>query len=263
MINKALTIAGSDSGGGAGIQADLKTFSALGIHGASVITAVTAQNTLGVSGIFDLPAEFVALQIDAVLTDIGADAAKTGMLSNPKIIEIVSQKVEEYGLKRLVIDPVMVSSSAHRLITTESQEVLIKRLLPLGYLVTPNLDEAIVIARFEVKTVQDMERAAEKIKRLGVANVLVKGGHLIGDAVDILFDGREFSYYRSERLPIENTHGTGCTLSAAITAFLAKGNDLKSAVKAAKDYTTNALRYAYRVGNGSIPLNHFYQIREN
>ena len=258
MIKKALTIAGSDSGGGAGIQADLKTFAALGVYGVSVITAVTAQNTVGIAGIFDLPGEFVALQMDSVLTDIGADAAKTGMLSNPKIIEIVSRKVEEYELKRLVIDPVMISSSGHRLITAESQDVLIKRLLPLGYLVTPNLDEASVIANFDVKTVQDMEGAAEKIKTLGVANVLVKGGHLSGDAVDVLFDGSEFTCYRSERLPVPHTHGTGCTFSAAITAFLAQGRDLKSAVKAAKDYTTNALRYAYSVGNGRMPLNHFY-----
>jgi len=259
MIKKALTIAGSDSGGGAGIQADLKTFAALGVYGTSVITAVTAQNTLGVSGIFDLPDKFVALQMDSILTDIGADAVKTGMLSNPKIIEIVSQKVEEYGLKRLVIDPVMVSSSAHRLITAESQDVLIRRLLPLGHLVTPNLDEAGVIASFEVKTMKDMKRAAEKIRTLGVANVLVKGGHLSGDAVDILFDGSEFTCYKSERLSIPKTHGTGCTFSAAITAFLAKGIDLISAVKSAKDYTTNALRYAYRVGNGRVPLNHFYR----
>jgi len=258
MIKKALTIAGSDSGGGAGIQADLKTFAALGIYGTSVITSVTAQNTLGVYGIFDLPAESVALQIDSVLTDIGADAAKTGMLSNPKIIEVVCQKVEEYNLNRLVIDPVMVSTSGHRLITAESQDVLIKKLLPLAYLVTPNVDEAGVIAKFEVKTMQDMKRAAKKITILGVANVLVKGGHLSGDAVDVLFDGSEFTCYRSERLPIKNTHGTGCTFSAAITAFLAKGNDLTSAVKAAKDYTTNALRYAYSVGSGGTPLNHFY-----
>jgi len=258
MIKKALTIAGSDSGGGAGIQADLKTFAALGIYGTSVVTSVTAQNTLGVSGIFDQPAESVALQIDAVLTDIGADAAKTGMLSNFKIIEVVCQKVEEYKLNKLVVDPVMVSTSGRRLITAESQDVLIKKLLPLAYLVTPNVDEAKVIARFEVKTMQDMERAAKKITTLGITNVLVKGGHLSGDAVDVLFDGSEFTYYRSERLPITNTHGTGCTFSAAITAFLAKGNDLKSAVKAAKDYTTNALRYAYDVGGGGVPLNHFY-----
>ena len=258
MMKKTLTIAGSDSGGGAGIQADLKTFAAFGVYGTSVITAVTAQNTLGVQGIYELPPEFVALQIDSVLTDIGADAVKTGMLPNSEIIEAVCEKIKQYRVEKLVVDPVMIATSGHRLINPEAQTILIGKLIQLAYLVTPNLSEAEVISGVKIETIEDMEAAAQKIKHKGAANVLVKGGHLCGDAVDVLFDGEKFTHYRSERLKSRNTHGTGCTFSAAITAELAKGNELKSAVKAAKKYITDAIRYSYRIGKGSGPVNHFY-----
>ncbi|MFQ6040804.1 MAG: bifunctional hydroxymethylpyrimidine kinase/phosphomethylpyrimidine kinase [Candidatus Poribacteria bacterium] len=256
-MKKALTIAGSDSGGGAGIQADLKTFAALGVYGTSVITAVTAQNTVGVQGVYDLPAEFVALQIDSILTDIGADAVKTGMLHDSQIIEVVCEKIKAYNLSKVVIDPVMISTSGHHLIKAEAENILMEKLIPLAYLVTPNLREAGVIAEMEIETTRDMELAAQKIKDKGAANVIVKGGHLSGDAIDVLFDGKAFIYYGSERLQTGNTHGTGCAFSAAITAELAKGNDLQSAVKSAKDYITNAIRYSYNIGSGRGPVNHF------
>ena len=257
MIKKALTIAGSDSGGGAGIQADLKTFAALGVYGTSVITAVTAQNTVGVQGVFDLPSEFVALQIDSVLTDIGADAVKTGMLPNSQIIEVVCEKINAYRLSKFVIDPVMISTSGHHLISAKAFKILVDKLIPLAYLVTPNISEAEVIAEMKIENARDMELAAQKIRDKGATNVIVKGGHLSGDAIDVLFDGRAFIYYGSERLQTKNTHGTGCTFSAAITAELAKGNDLQSAVKIAKDYVTNAIRYSYDIGTGRGPVNHF------
>ncbi len=280
MIKKALTIAGSDSGGGAGIQADLKTFAAFGVYGTSVITAVTAQNTLGVQGVYDLPSEFVALQLDSVLSDIGADAVKTGMLSNAQIIEVVCDKVKEYGFsfaidlgrrktkRKLVVDPVMISTSGHRLISPEAERTLIEQLIPLAYLVTPNLSEAAVIADMSaeisvtdspaIEILRDMESAARVITDMGADNVLIKGGHLRGDAVDVLFDGKNFTCYSSERVKTRNTHGTGCTFSAAITAELAKGSDLNAAVQKAKDYITDALRYSYSVGAGHGSVNHFY-----
>jgi hydroxymethylpyrimidine/phosphomethylpyrimidine kinase len=257
MIKKALTIAGSDSGGGAGIQADLKTFAAFGVYGTSVITAVTAQNTVGVQGVYELPPEFVALQIDSVLTDIGTDAVKTGMLPNSQIIEVVCEKIKAYRLSKFVIDPVMISTSGYRFISNEAFRTLVEKLIPLAYLVTPNLSEAEVIAEIKIETTRDMELAAQKIKDKGATNVIVKGGHLSGDAIDVLFDGRAFIYYGSERLQTKNIHGTGCTFSAAITAELAKGNDLQSAVKIAKDYITNAIRYSYNIGSGRGPVNHF------
>ncbi|MBM3236802.1 bifunctional hydroxymethylpyrimidine kinase/phosphomethylpyrimidine kinase [Candidatus Poribacteria bacterium] len=258
MIKKALTIAGSDSGGGAGIQADLKTFAAFGVYGTSVITSVTAQNTMGVRGVYDLPSEFVALQIDSILTDIGADAVKTGMLPNSQIIELVCEKIKVYHLSKLVVDPVMISTSGHRFISAEAVRILIEKLIPLAYIVTPNLSEAEMIAEIKIATTRDMELAAQKIKDKGATNVVVKGGHLSGDAIDVLFDGRAFFYYGSERVQTKNTHGTGCTFSAAITAELAKGNDLQAAVKIAKDYITNAIRYSYNIGSGHGPVNHFH-----
>jgi hydroxymethylpyrimidine/phosphomethylpyrimidine kinase len=257
IIKKALTIAGSDSSGGAGVQADLKTFAALGVYGTSVITAVTAQNTVGVQGVYDLPSEFIALQLDSILADIGADAVKTGVLPNSQIIEVVCEKIKAYHLSKLVVDPVMISTSGHRFISAEAVRILIEKLIPFAYLVTPNLNEAEMIAEIKIETTRDMELAAQKIRDKGAANVVVKGGHLSGDAIDVLFDGRTFFYYGSERLQTKNTHGTGCTFSAAITAELAKGNDLQSAVKIAKDYITNAIRYSYDIGSGRGPVNHF------
>jgi len=256
-IKKALTIAGSDSGAGAGIQADLKTFAALGVYGTSAITAITAQNTVGVQGVHNLPAEFIALQIDSVLSDIGADAIKTGMLPNGQIIEVVCDKIQLYRFSKVVIDPVMIATSGHHLISDEAIRVLTDKLIPLAYVITPNINEAEVITGIKIQNTQDMELAARRIKAKGADNVVVKGGHLSGDAIDVLFAGGEFIYYGSERLQTKHIHGTGCTFSAAITAELAKGSDLRSAVTVAKNYITNAIRYSYNIGNGHGPVNHF------
>ncbi|WP_258359355.1 bifunctional hydroxymethylpyrimidine kinase/phosphomethylpyrimidine kinase [Moorella sulfitireducens (nom. illeg.)] len=253
---KALTIAGSDSGGGAGIQADLKTFAALKVYGASVITSVTAQNTLGVQGTFDLPPGFVGLQIDAVLKDIGADAVKTGMLANAGIIEMVATKVQEYGVKNLVIDPVMVAKSGDLLLAREARRVLQEKLFPLALIITPNLEEAGVLTGREIGSEEDMEAAARELHEQGVPYVLVKGGHLAGAATDILFDGREIRRFSAPRLDNRHTHGTGCTLSAAITAFLARGLTVPAAVAAAKEYIQAAISQARGVGQGCGPVHH-------
>ena len=255
-IRKALTIAGSDSGGGAGIEADIKTFQAFGIYSMAAITSVTAQNTVGVQGIFDLPPEFVGKQIDSVVEDIGVDAAKTGMLSNSDIIKVVSERISHYEIK-VVVDPVMVAKSGDLLLKEEARDALINELLPLAFVVTPNLSEAEVIAGFSVKSIDDMKRAAEEILSLGPENVLVKGGHLEGAAVDILFDGHSFSQFSSERIETKNTHGTGCTYSAAIASGIAKGKSLKLAISEAKSFVTEAIRHSLDIGRGKGPLNHF------
>jgi len=255
-IRKALTIAGSDSGGGAGIEADIKTFQAFGVYGMAAITSVTAQNTVGVQGIYDLPAEFVGMQIDSVVGDIGVDAAKTGMLSNSDIIRVVSERISRYGMK-VVVDPVMIAKSGDPLLREEARDALVGELLPLAFLVTPNLSEAEAIAGLRISSVDDMRRAAEAIRSLGPRNVLIKGGHLEGDAVDVLYDGRDFSEYRAERIATENTHGTGCTYSAAITAGIAKGKPLEVAVSEAKSFVTEAIRHSLNIGRGRGPLNHF------
>ncbi|PRR70169.1 Hydroxymethylpyrimidine/phosphomethylpyrimidine kinase [Moorella humiferrea] len=253
---KALTIAGSDSGGGAGIQADLKTFAALKVYGTCAITAVTAQNTVGVEGIFELPAEFVGRQIDAVLKDIGADAAKTGMLSSVAIIEVVAAKVQEYGVKKLVVDPVMVAKSGDYLLAKEARRVLKEKLLPLALVITPNLDEAGTLTGRNIDSEEGMVEAAKALHDLGVPYVLVKGGHLSGAATDILYDGREIRRFTAPRLDNRHTHGTGCTLSAAITAFLARGLAVAEAVAAAKEYIQLAIGRALGVGRGCGPVHH-------
>lgn len=253
----ALTIAGSDSGGGAGIQADLKTFSALGVFGTSAITSLTAQNTIGVEGIFDISPDFVGLQIDAVAKDIGVDAAKTGMLSSSKIVIKVSEKIKEHKIKKLVVDPVMVAKSGDHLLRTEAKEALITKLLPLAYVITPNTEEAKVLTGINIKSIQDMKRAARKIVDWGIKNVVIKGGHLTGNALDLFYNGKEFIEYSSERIKTKNTHGTGCTFSAAIAAELAKGNNLKDAIRTAKDYITTAIRYSLDIGKGHGPTHHF------
>ncbi|HUU49974.1 MAG TPA: bifunctional hydroxymethylpyrimidine kinase/phosphomethylpyrimidine kinase [Nitrospinota bacterium] len=256
----ALTIAGSDSGGGAGIQADLKTFSALGVFGTSAITSLTAQNTIGVEGIFDISPDFVGLQIDAVAKDIGVDAAKTGMLSSSEIVIKVSEKIKEHKIKKLVVDPVMVAKSGDHLLRTEAKEALITKLLPLAYVITPNTEEAKVLTGINIKSIQDMKRAARKIVDWGIKNVVIKGGHLTGNALDLFYNGKEFIEYSSERIKTKNTHGTGCTFSAAITAELAKGNNLKDAIRTAKDYITTAIRYSLDIGKGHGPTHHFSNI---
>lgn len=255
-VVKALTIAGSDSGGGAGIQADLKTFMALGVYGTSVLTAVTAQNTLGVQAVVELPPAFVAQQFDSVLSDIGAHAAKTGMLSSIPLVRLVSQKIQEYKLHQLVVDPVMVAKGGHPLLQTEAQKVLAEVLLPLALVVTPNLYEAGLLAGMEVTNRSDMEEAARRIKALGPAYVVVKGGHLEHEACDLLFDGKGFRTYVSPKLDTICTHGAGCTFSAAIAASLAKGQEVAEAVTAAKTFVTRAIATGVPIGRGHAPLNH-------
>lgn len=257
---KAMTIAGSDSGGGAGIQADLKTFSALGVYGSSAITALTAQNTLGVAGIHEVPAEFVAAQIDAILDDVGADAAKTGMLSSSAIIAAVADRLRAHHFERLVVDPVMVAKSGDALLRPEAVAALKSDLLPLAHVVTPNLPEAEVLVGRALTTEEAVREAAREIHAMGPAHVLVKGGHRAGDAVDLLFDGREFREYRSERVDTPHTHGTGCTFSAAIAAGLARGLAAPEAIAQAKEYLTGAIRRAEPIGKGRSPVHHFYRI---
>ena len=257
-VKKVLTIAGSDSGGGAGIQADLKTFAALGVYGTCAITAVTAQNTRGVWGIHPLPADFVGLQIDAVAADIGADAVKTGMLFNAEIIAVVAAKLKEHKLPHLVVDPVMVAGSGERLLQEEAIASLVELLIPLAEVTTPNLEEARILSGLVVESVEDMKKAAKAIHKLGARYVVVKGGHLEGraESVDVLFDGEDFWEFASPRVEAA-VHGAGCTFASAIAAELAKGRGAPEAVRAAKDYTTMALRRALHIGKGRLPLSHF------
>ena len=255
-LARALTIAGSDSGGGAGIQADLKTFAAYGVYGASVITSVTAQNTVGVAGAHHLPPEFVAQQLEAVLADIPFDAAKTGMLPNPEITEVVASKLREYGVENLVVDPVMISTSGHRLMEESGVKVVKEALFPLAKVATPNLREAEVLSGIRVTSIEEMKDAARRIRDLGPRFVLVKGGHLIGNATDILYDGEAFHQFSAARVKARPLHGTGCTLSAAIAAGLALGRPVWEAVRIAKDYISEAIGRSMRVGKGFEVLDH-------
>jgi hydroxymethylpyrimidine/phosphomethylpyrimidine kinase len=256
-VPKALTIAGSDSGGGAGIQADLKTFSAFRVFGMSVITAVTAQNSLGVQGVFNLPPEFVSRQIDSVLSDFGADAIKIGMLSTAPIIAAVAERLRAHAREKVVVDPVMIAKSGDALLQPDARAALIKELLPLALVVTPNLHEAEALAGIPVATERDMEEAARRILALGPRSVLVKGGHLRDSATDILWNGRDVARFAAPRLPSSSTHGTGCTLSSAIAAGLARGHALKDAVSEAKAYVTEAIREGFQPGGGVGVLRHF------
>jgi hydroxymethylpyrimidine/phosphomethylpyrimidine kinase len=263
--NTALTIAGSDSGGGAGIQADLKTFEARGVFAASALTAITAQNTVGVDGVIELPPEFVARQIDAVLGDIGADAVKTGMLASAPIIEAVVDRLVHHGVRTLVVDPVMVAKSGDALLAPEARQALVERLLPLALVVTPNLHEAGVLVGSPVRTMDDMLRAARSIHSMGAANVVVKGGHLedVEESVDILFTGEDYREFRAPRIDTPNTHGTGCTFASCIAAELAKGADVPAAVGVAKEYLTGAIRAGadMGIGAGHGPVDHFWEWR--
>ncbi len=258
-IPRALTIAGSDSGGGAGIQADLKTFTAFRVYGSSVLTAITAQNSVGVQGIQNLPPEFVARQIDSVLGDIGADAVKTGMLSTAAIIRAVAARLREHRVERLVVDPVMIAKSGDPLLEPDAREALLREVLPLALVVTPNLHEAAALAGVPVGNPEEMEDAARRIHRLGPRYVLVKGGHLKGEALDLLFDGRAVTPFRAERVPTPHTHGTGCTYSAAIAAGLARGAAVAEAVGEAKRYVTRAIREGFALGRGVGSLRHFLE----
>ncbi|MBN2437539.1 MAG: bifunctional hydroxymethylpyrimidine kinase/phosphomethylpyrimidine kinase [Deltaproteobacteria bacterium] len=253
---RILTIAGSDSGGGAGIQADLKTITVLGGFGMSVITALTAQNTLGVHGIHDVPPAFVAAQFDAVATDIGIDAAKTGMLATSEVLRVVAGKIRQYGIEKLVVDPVMVAKGGMPLIREEAKKTLITELVSLAFVLTPNIPEAEVLSGMRISTLPHMKKAARIIRDLGARHVVVKGGHLSGDAVDLLFDGREFKTFSAPRITTADTHGTGCTYSAAIATCLGRGMDVPRAVGEAKRYITEAIRNAWRVGGGHGPTNH-------
>lgn len=258
-IAKALTIAGSDSGGGAGVQADVKTFSAFRVFGMSAITAVTAQNSVGVQGVESLPPEFVARQLESVLSDFGADAAKTGMLFTGPIISAVAAALKKYRTEQLVVDPVMTSDSGDPLLRPDARETLIRELFPLALLVTPNLDEASDLAGLPVTSREGMEEAARAIHRLGPRHVLVKGGHLKGEAVDLLFDGRTFTPFSASRIESANFHGTGCAFSAAITAGLAKSVALPLAIAGAKAYVTAAIRESFAAGRGRRVLRHFIE----
>jgi hydroxymethylpyrimidine kinase/phosphomethylpyrimidine kinase/thiamine-phosphate diphosphorylase len=258
-----LTVAGSDSGGGAGIQADIKTITLLGGYASSVITALTAQNTLGVNAIQGIPASFVAEQLDAVLGDIPVDVVKTGMLFSGEIIETIADKLVAYGKRILVLDPVMVAKGGSRLIGEDALRILIGRLLPLAYLATPNIPEAEALTGIEIKDEASMVDAARALHHLGARNVLIKGGHLDADyAPDILFDGRDIRRYSTRRIDSANTHGTGCSFASAIAAFLAQGEPLPSAVAKAKKFITAAISHAMPLGMGHGPINHFLAARE-
>lgn len=259
----ALTIAGSDSSGGAGIQADIKTMMAHGVYAMSAITALTAQNTTGVSDILDVPPDFLAKQLDAVFVDIPPDAVKIGMMSSAALIEVAADKLTEYGADNIVVDPVMAATSGARLISEDAIQVLKERLLPLATVITPNIPEAEVLSEFPVKTPEDMIAAAEKIhERYGCA-VLCKGGHSLNDANDLLCTENGIQWFKGRRINTGDTHGTGCTLSSAIASNLAKGDVLALAVEKAKEYISGALDTHMSLGKGSGPLDHAYRFREN
>lgn len=254
---RVLTIAGSDSGGGAGIEADLKTIAALECYGMAAITAITAQNTVGVFGIHDIPPEMVARQIDVVLDDIGADAAKTGMLSSPEIIDAVAGSLRRHPIGKLVVDPVMVAKSGDALLRSEAQQALREQLLPLAYIVTPNIPEAEALSGVRIDSEADVRSAADKILALGPRYVLVKGGHLEGgDSTDYLCSSGETEVFSAPRIDSRNTHGTGCTLSSAMACYLAMGRTARDAAALAKEYITGAIRHGLPLGSGHGPLNH-------
>jgi hydroxymethylpyrimidine/phosphomethylpyrimidine kinase len=257
QLPRSLTIAGSDSGAGAGIQADLKTFAALGVYGLSALTAVTVQNTEGVRAAVDIPLDIITGQIDAVLEDIGADTAKTGMLSSAEIIEVVAERARAWKL-RLVVDPVMVAKGGAPLLRPEAVATLREQLLPLAEVVTPNLPEAEVLVGTSLQTTKEMEDAARAIHQLGPRHVVIKGGHRTAEPIDVYFDGEQVVQLRGERIHTEHTHGTGCSFSAAIAAFMARGWSVDEAVARAKRYVAGAIRNAPGIGHGHGPIDHFW-----
>jgi hydroxymethylpyrimidine kinase/phosphomethylpyrimidine kinase len=255
---KVLIIAGSDSGGGAGIQADLKTLTALGAFGTCVITAITAQNTLGVQNTYEIPAQIVAQQTDSIMADIGTDALKTGMLCNADIVRVVSSKIKQYEIANVVVDPVMVAKGGVQLLSLDGVNALISDLIPISFLITPNIFEAERLSGLTIRSLSDMEESAKLIHKLGAENVLIKGGHLVvGEDVvtDVLYDGKTFECFSSERIKTQNTHGIGCTYASAIATGLAKGKGLREAIKDARSFITNALRTSYNPGKGHGTLN--------
>lgn len=251
-----LTIAGSDSSGGAGIQADIKTMLANGVYAMSAITALTAQNTTGVAGIYEVPGEFLRQQLDCVFTDIYPDAVKVGMVSDASLIEVIADVLTEYQAERIVVDPVMVSTSGARLLKEDALQILLERLLPLASVVTPNVPEAELLAEMTIHTAEEMEQAAECIGTRYRCNVLLKGGHAVQDANDYLWQPEKARWFYAERIDNPNTHGTGCTLSSAIASRLAQGDSIEQAVEAAKAYLNSALGAMLNLGKGSGPLDH-------
>lgn len=259
-MKSALTIAGSDCSGGAGVQADIKTMTANGIYAMSVLTALTAQNTTGVYGIMEVSSEFVSRQLDCVFTDIFPDAVKIGMVLNTSLIETIATKLEEYEAKNIVLDPVMVSTSGSNLMETEAKESLIKRLIPMAAMITPNISEAEVLSGIKITSSNDMIEAAKKIAEKYSGAILIKGGHRTKDANDLLFKNGEITWFEGERINNSNTHGTGCTLSSAIACGLAKGYSFDESVRIAKAYISEALQSGLNLGKGSGPLNHCVHI---
>ena len=262
-MNTALTIAGSDSSGGAGIQADLKTMTANGVYGMSAITALTAQNTTGVTGIMDVTPEFLEKQIDAVFSDIFPDAVKTGMVSSSELIHVIADKLKKYNASNIVVDPVMVATSGAKLISDDAIETLKECLLPLATVITPNIPEAEVLSGMTIESEEDMEKAAKMIFENYGCAVLCKGGHQVNDANDLLYSSKGPVWFKGKRIDNPNTHGTGCTLSSAIASNLAKGESLENSVKAAKDYISGALEAMLNLGKGSGPLAHNYMLISN
>ena len=260
MMKHVLSIAGTDPSGGAGAAADCKTFCAHGCFALNVITAVISQNTQGVRDYMDVPPALIASQIDAVFEDISVDAVKIGMVSVPETIRAIVGKLEQYKPPVVVIDPVMVATSGHRLLAPKAEAILKELLLPWATVLTPNIPEAEVLAEMKIKSFADMERAAEKIVALGPRAVLVKGGHRTEDATDILYDGKRFHYYKGRHIESTSTHGTGCSLSSAVAADLANGMTLADAVKEAKQYVFDGIAHAEPIGKGHGPIHHFYEL---
>ena len=259
MLKQVLTIAGSDSGGGAGIQADLKAMSANGTYAMSVITSITAQNTTGVTAIHDLPESIVEAQIDAIFADFDVAAVKTGMLSSAALASLVSRKLQQYHVPWIVVDPVMVSKSGHDLLQADAMDALKQALIPLASVITPNIHEAERLTGLTIRSLAEARQAAKALHQLGCQHVLIKGGHLLEQpATDLLYDGRFFRMYKGEWIDTPHTHGTGCTFASALSAHLALGKPLPDAVDAAKQYVTAAIRHGLAIGHGRGPTNHFY-----
>ena len=258
-MKKALTIAGSDSGGGAGIQADLKTFTAFGVFGTSAITALTAQNTVGVQGISEVDPEFVKKQIQSVLDDIGTDAVKTGMLGSPGIVSAVADTMSEYNVKNIVVDPVMIAKSGDSLLSEEACKSVIEELIPLATVVTPNIHEAEAMLDMEINTIDHMKRAGAMIRDMGCDWVVIKGGHMEQEkeATDVVYNGEEYFLLSEKRHNTKNSHGTGCTFSSAIAAGIAKGYPVLKAIQQAKKFISMAIKESFSIGAGHGPTNHF------
>lgn len=262
-MKKVLSIAGSDCSGGAGIQADLKTFSAHGVFGMSVIVSIVAENTSRVIDIQDVTPDMIQKQIDAVFEDIEVDAVKIGMLSTPYCMKAVAEKLRQYKPENIVIDPVMYAKNGCPLMNPNAVDTLIKVVIPCADVLTPNIPEAEKISGMTISSMEDMEAAAKRIYEMGCRNVIVKGGHAIGNAVDVLYDGRQFYHYETYRINTKNTHGTGCTFSSAITSNLALGLPVPQAVERAKQYVTTAIEHALSIGKGNGPTHHFYDLYRN